>query len=436
MYPASFHRFSRNTGAIIGVTFAVLVVIALLAIASFVVCQRRQTRRSHYWSMSGFMPVTPRLSLRDPDEKARQSGEKGQIGLNDEYPSHLGDHVHVGSGIALPLGLPSGQPLLPSESAFHLPVPVTEPLFNPFVSGDLELPRDFMPTPAPSFRPPGLPEPNPFADPSSHNGPQQEQPPKQDILSAPFPTYLPAALVITSGLQPARPTTRLLADEHKSVARIAQHDRPRPGKGILKNAFNQASSSHALNMGDRVTRLSASTDALSKDILERAAASSVMSSGQGVSISSAGDGPLAVGRKRDSDLRFQSIQSNSKHGSLLSSGTFQSSHRSSATPSATFQAGPDLEGRPQPDDEDDTSVRSFFSRLRESRRLSSDSSSTYRDSTQINLRDSIIAALQEVEPSSSSSPVTEPRSRLSRDSWLPIPSPMTHNLAYSTTLTK
>ena len=354
------------------------------------------------------MPVTPRLSLRDPDEKARQSGEKGQIGLNDEYPSPLGDHVHVGSGIALPLGLPSGQPLLPPESAFHLPVPVTDPLFNQFVSGDLELPRDFTPTPAPSFRPPGLPEPNPFADPSGHNGPRQEQPLRQDILSAPFPTYLPAA----------------------------QHDRPRPGKGILKNAFNQASSSHGLNMGNRVTCLRTSTDALNKDILERAAASSVMSSGRGISISSVGDGPLAVGGKRDSDLRLQSIQSNSKHGSLLSSGSFQSSRRSSATPSATLQAGPDLEGRPQPDDEDDTSVRSFFSRLRESRRFSSESNSTYRDSTQINLRDSIIAALQEVEPSSSSSPVTEPRSRLSRDSWLPIPSPMAHNLAYSTTLTK
>jgi len=208
MHPASFHRFSRNTGAIIGVTFAVLVVIALLAIASFVVCQRRQTRRSHYWSMSGFMPVTPRLSLRDPDEKARQSGEKGQIGLNDEYPSPLGDHVHVGSGIALPLGLPSGQPLLPPESAFHLPVPVTDPLFNQFVSGDLELPRDFTPTPAPSFRPPGLPEPNP-----------SNQTANTALFSVPDPSNPPTE-VVQHHRQPSKPAPISKVDHNPTMKMI------------------------------------------------------------------------------------------------------------------------------------------------------------------------------------------------------------------------
>ena len=329
-------------------TFTVLIVVALLAVASFILYKRRQTRRSHYWSMSDFIPVTPRLSFRYPNEKVPQRDENDRRGLNDEYSSSAGE-----VGIAPPLG-PSGQPLPPSGSAFHLPM-FTNPFLDPLV-----------PTPAPNPRPSDLSEPNPFTDPSRDNHPQ-EQPPKQDIISVPFPTSLPAAPVIFPGLQPAGPAARPLAEEPESAAHSTS---PLFGNGILKNAFNHASSGHALNMRGRVTRLLASTDALRKDILKRAAASSVMSSGKGVGISSADDGPLAIGGKGEFDLRPQSIQSNITHGSLLNAGSLQSS---SVTPSAIFQAGPDLEGRPQPDVGDNTSGRSFFSRLRESRRSSPDS---------------------------------------------------------------
>ena len=318
-------------------TFTVLIVVALLAVASFILYKRRQTRRSHYWSMSDFIPVTPRLSFRYPNEKVPQRDENDRRGLNDEYSSSAGE-----VGIALPPGS-SGQPVF------------TNPFLDPLV-----------PTPAPNPRPSDLSEPNPFTDPSRDNHPQ-EQPPKQDIISVPFPTSLPAAPVIFPGLQSAGPAARPLAEERESAA---QSTSPLFGNGILKNAFNHASGGHALNMRGRVTRLLASTDALRKDILKRAAASSVMSSGQGIGISSADDGPLAIGGKGESDLRPQSIQSNITHGSLLNAGSLQSS---SVTPSAIFQAGPDLEGRPQPDVGDNTSGRSFFSRLRESRPSSPDS---------------------------------------------------------------